>query len=138
MAFSDIPIEIEEESSGSRENENFPVTQAVPYSTLIKQAELSRRVFLYLIEKYNLTPSVILHSLYIHSGDVAACESYLSDYSLTAPWSLKEDKLILTDSDCTEIIGKKGLVALNERRMFLHQVCNEAIGSCSEVTAKLK
>lgn len=142
MTFSDIPLEIEEESPNTKENVNFPMTQSTPQtSTLIKQAELSRRVFLYLIEKYNLAPSVILYSLYIHSGNVAACESYLSNPNRTnntASWSLKEDKLILTDSDCTEIIEKKRLEGLNERRTFLHQVCNEAIGSCSEITSKLK
>ena len=136
MAVSSIPIEIDEDS---KENVSFPLTQSAPQtSALIQQAELSRRVFLYLIEKYNLAPSIILHSLYLHSGNVSACEAYLSDPKIPAPWSLEEDSLILTDADCSEIIERKGLEALNERRTFLHQVCYEAIGSCSEITTKLK
>ena len=136
MTNSRIPIEIDEDS---KENVNFPMTQSAPQtSALIKKAELSRRVFLYLIEKYNLAPSVILHSLYLHSGNVAACEAYLSDAKIPAPWTLDEDQLILTDSDCSEIIERKGIEALNERMTFLHQVCYEAIGSCSEITTKLK
>lgn len=115
------------------------MTQSAPQtSALIKQAELSRRVFLYLIEKYNLAPAVILHSLYLHSGNVAACEAYLSDFLIPPAWSLDEDQIILTDADCSEIIQRKGLAALNERRTFLHQICYEAVGSCSEITSKLK
>lgn len=155
-AHGNIPIEMEDEeilsNSGSfvipetqnatEENHeivNFPMTQSSPDTTaLIKQAELSRRVFLYLIEKYNLAPSVVLHSLYINSGDVDACEAYLSDAQIKAPWSLEEDHLILTDSDCSQIIAQKGLEALRERRTFLYQICFEAIGNCSEITSKLK
>ena len=70
----------------------------------MKQAELSRRVFLYLIEKYNLSPSVILHSLYAHSGNVAQCEEYLSDPTKPIPWNLADDHLILTDSNVSRII----------------------------------
>ena len=137
MTNSSIPIEIDEFET--KEAVNFPLTQSAPQtSTLIKQAELSRRVFLYLIDKYNLSPAVVLHSLYLHSGNVSACEAYLSDPQIPAPWSLDEDQLILTDADCTEIIDRKGLTALNERRTFLHQVCYEAVGSCSEITTKLK
>lgn len=121
------------------ENVNFPMTQSSPdTAALIKQAELSRRVFLYLIEKYNLAPSVILHSLYVNSGNVDDCELYLSNVKVSMPWTLEEDHLILTDSDCSEIIRDKGLEALRERRTFLHQVCYEAIGNCSEITSKLK
>lgn len=155
---SSIPIEIEEEptdigiNSGNNNSAhthshcdthnntaNFPMTQSAPEtSALIEQAQISRRVFLYLIEKYNLAPSVILHSLYLHSGSVSACEAYLSDFKIPAAWTLSEDQIILTDSDCSEIIERKGLGALNERRTFLHQVCYEAVGSCSEISSKLK
>jgi hypothetical protein len=131
--------ETQEEEAENYENVNFPMTQSSPDTVaLIKQAELSRRVFLYLIEKYNLAPSVILHSLYINSGNVDDCELYLSNSKILSPWTLEEDHLILTDSDCNEIIREKGLEALRERRTFLHQVCYEAIGNCSEITSKLK
>lgn len=157
-----IPIDFDEEISDDsesksinndtdnfHENVSFPLTQnantsgnntstSTSSTKLLKQAELSRRVFLYLIEKYNLSPSVILHSLYVTSGNVSACERYLSDAKMTAPWSLEEDHLILTDADVTKVIGEKGLEALNERRTFLHQVCYEAIGTSSEIASKLK
>ena len=152
-ARGNIPIEMEDEEISinsinkvipetqeeNYENVNFPMTQSSPdTAALIKQAELSRRVFLYLIEKYNLSPSVILHSLYINSGNVEDCEVYLSNPKISSPWTLEEDHLILTDSDCSEIIREKGLEGLRERRTFLHQVCYEAIGNCSEITSKLK
>lgn len=151
-AHGDIPIEMEDDeisidkvipetqdNTENYENVNFPMTQSSPdTAALIKQAELSRRVFLYLIEKYNLAPSVILHSLYVNSGNVDDCELYLSNAKVSMPWTLEEDHLILTDSDCSEIIREKGLEALRERRTFLHQVCYEAIGNCSEITSKLK
>lgn len=127
------------ETQENHENVHFPMTQSSPdTSALLKQAELSRRVFLYLIEKYNLAPAVILHSLYINSGNVDACEAYLSNPKISTPWTLDQDHLILTDSDCSQIIKEKGLEALRERRTFLHQVCYEAIGNCSEITSKLK
>ena len=157
-AHGSIPIEMDDDDGGeistnsivkvipetqneseNYENVNFPMTQSSPdTAALIKQAELSRRVFLYLIEKYNLAPSVILHSLYVNSGNVDDCELYLSNVKVSIPWTLEEDHLILTDSDCSEIIREKGLEALRERRTFLHQVCYEAIGNCSEITSKLK
>lgn len=148
-----IPFEFDEGNSDdsdsksvvnddSFDNVSFPLTQngneSSSSSALLKQAEQSRRVFLYLIEKYNLSPSVILHSLYLNSGNVAACEAYLSNPKIAAPWSMEEDHLILTDADVTEIITRKGLEALRERRAFLHQVCYEAIGNSSEIASKLK
>lgn len=117
----------------------FPLTQSAPNTAaLLKQAELSRRVFLHLIEKYNLSPSVILNALYFHSGRVADCEAFLSDPTRPAPWTLEDDQLILNDADVSRIIREKGLEALKERRVFLHQVCYEAIGNCSEISSKLK
>lgn len=137
--FSNLSVKVIPETQENYENVNFPMTQSSPdTAALLKQAELSRRVFLYLIEKYNLAPAVILHSLYVNSGDVDACEAYLSDPKISAPWTLDEDHLILTDADCSTIIREKGLEALRERRSFLHQVCYEAIGNCSEITSKLK
>ena len=127
------------------DNVQFPMTQLPDNEynkneqiNLFKQAELSRRIFLYLIEKYNLSPSIILHSLYLHSGNVEACEAYLSNPKLPAPWTLDEDHLILTDAEVGGIIEEKGLEALRERRTFLHQVCEEAIGNWSEIATKLK
>ena len=120
------------------ENENCHNNDDHNKINLLKQAELSRRVFLYLIEKYNLAPSIILHSLYLHSGNVEACEAYLSDPTQTTPWTLEDDHLILTDADVAGIIEEKGLEALRERRTFLHQVCEEAIGNWSEIATKLK
>lgn len=160
----EIPFEIVSETSETTINSNliiendenchdnvqFPMTQLpLPQSSnntvadhskidLLKQAELSRRVFLYLIEKYNLSPSIILHSLYLHSGNVEACEAYLSDPTQTTPWTLEDDHLILTDAEVGGIIQQKGLEALRERRTFLHQVCEEAIGNWSEIATKLK
>lgn len=127
-------------TAATHENVNFPLSQSPETADLVKQAELTRRLFLHLIEKYNLSPSVILHALYLHSGNVDACEKYLSDPEIEADslWSLDEDHLILTDSDVSQIINSRGLEALRERRTFLHQVCEEAIGNWSEITTKLK
>jgi hypothetical protein len=105
---------------------------------LLKEAELAKRIVLFLIEKYNLTPAVVVHALYANSGDVNSTIEYLENPSFNDQWTGAEDAEILIQGDMDDIIQKHGIEALQDRRHFLREICEEPIGSLSEIEAKLK
>ncbi len=105
---------------------------------VLKEAELAKRILLFLIEKYNLPPAVVVHALYVNSGDVDAAIEYLENPCFTEHWTNDEDTEVLMQGDMDAIIQKHGIDALQGRRLFLRQVCEEPIGSLSDIEAKLK
>lgn len=112
--------------------------QQMRIKRLLKEAELAKRILLFLIEKYNLPPPVIVHALYVNSGDVDATIEYLENPLYDQHWASHEDSEILLEGNMDDIIMRHGFDGLQERRKFLHQVCEEPCGSLSAIEAKLK
>lgn len=122
----------------AKTNSHAQTNECAAAKKLLKEAELAKRVLLFLIEKYNLPPAVIAHALFVNSGDVDATVEYLENPSFSGQWTSREDWEVLQQGDMDEIIQRHGIDALQERREFLRQVCEEAVGSLSVIEAKLK
>ena len=127
---------VEVAQSGKKKDKKSKEQSAL--KKILKEAELAKRVLLFLIEKYNLPPPVIVYALYVNSGDVDATIEFLENPCFNEYWTANEDTEILVQGDMDEIIQKHGFEALQERRQFLRQICDEPIGSLSEIEAKLK
>jgi hypothetical protein len=106
--------------------------------TLVDEGMLARNIFSVLIERFNLPPAVILHALYVNSGSIDDTVRYLSEAQTPQPWSMSHDQHILMQLPLDELLAEKGKEAVEARRRFLVQVCEESVGTLEALDAQLR